>query len=37
MGVRGVNASGSGYGLVASSCAYDNETSGSIKGTEFQD
>jgi len=39
MGVEkcGVDASGSGQGLVAGSCVHRNETSASIKGEEFLD
>jgi hypothetical protein len=37
MGSSGLDASGSGYGPVASSCEDDNEPSGSTKGGEFLD
>jgi len=32
---HGLHYSGSGYGPVAGSCEHSNETSGSIKGREF--
>jgi hypothetical protein len=35
MGKRGLDASGSGYGLVAGSCEHSNEPLGSMKGIKF--
>jgi hypothetical protein len=37
MGSCGLEACGSGLGLVANSCEYENEPSCSIKGGEFLD
>jgi hypothetical protein len=37
MGKCGLDASGSGYGLVAGCCEHGNEAVGSIKGGEFLD
>jgi len=37
VGICGLDACGSGKGLVANSCEHDNEPLGSIKGREFDE